>query len=64
MQVQITILADNGNGFPTIESRTLEFGEDLPLGWDRSIGDTARILGQKAVIGHQLPTPKREGGRA
>lgn len=61
--VQITVVVKRGE-HSSVESKTLQFeaepGVTCPIG--RIIGDTARIVGEKAWYGRQQPTPKKEGG--
>lgn len=63
MKVQVTVMVthDARPGFPTVESRSLLI--DSPVGAGRIVGDTARLVFEKAAYGHFLPTPKSEGGR-
>lgn len=41
---------------------TLLMDENDP-NFDRIVGDSAALLGQKALLGHLRATPAREGGR-
>lgn len=64
--VQITVVVTGPTGRSVIESKTLSIDEDVcvqhTLG--RIIGDTARLIGEKAWYGRLQPTSAREGGRA
>lgn len=63
-KVQITVVV-TFEGHTSVESTTMAFDDEwagrLPIG--RIIGDEARIVGERAWYGAQLPTPAREGGR-
>lgn len=65
MKVQVTVVADDGHGHTRVESTTLlvKDPEHVIGGVGRVIGDTARLLGERAVFGHAVPTPQKEGGR-
>lgn len=63
MEVQVTVLVKE-EGRVRLSSKTLLVPDDMDKCMaSRIVADTARLVGEEAMFGHLLPTPRREGGR-
>lgn len=63
MDVQITVLVKE-EGRTRLSSRTILIPDEMDERTaSRIVGDQARLEGERAMFGHLLPTPAREGGR-
>lgn len=65
-RVLITVAVERDPGGPWFNTQsrwtTLVLDDEDP-NFDRIVGDTAQLMGQRALLGHLRPTTTKEGGR-